>query len=331
MQTTPAIITESGAIRELPGVNIMLQGASGSGKTHALRTLVDAGLEVFVLFTEPGMEVLADTPAEKLHWHYIPPASPDFADMIASATKINTMNLKMLSDLPDINKKKYHEFIDVLVSLSNFKDDRTGTEYGPVDLWGDNGSRFWEKPVTITGEDLPLQIIPGMETQYKQWQAETEKWGLTPENAYGLNRVIVIDSLTGLSLMAMNLVTGSKPVKNLSDWGIAIDNLERLLIKLCVDTKCHFVLLAHLEREVDEVTGGTSLMASTLGRKLAPKLPRFFSDVIHVKTAGGKFTWATATSNVDCKTRNLPLGDNLAPSFVPVIASWRKSHANSST
>jgi predicted ATPase len=40
----------------------MLLGASGSGKTYSIRTLLDAGLEVFVLFTEPGMEVLADCP-----------------------------------------------------------------------------------------------------------------------------------------------------------------------------------------------------------------------------------------------------------------------------
>lgn len=261
----------------VPGVNVMLCGTSGAGKTHALRTLLDAGLEVFVLFTEPGMEVLADTPSDRLHWHYVPPASPDFADMITSAEKINTMSIKMLSDLPDINKRKYTEFIDVLTTLSNFKCDRTGQAYGSVDSWGPD-------------------------------------------------RVLVVDSLTGLSLSAMNLVTGSKPVKCLADWGIAIDNLERLLTKLCVDTKCHFVLLSHLEREVDEVTGGTSLMASTLGRKLAPKLPRFFSDVIHVKRSNdGKFIWSTVTANVDTKTRNLARKEDLPPTFVPIIESWKKS------
>lgn len=260
----------------LPGVKEMLCGVSGSGKTHAIRTLVEAGLEVFVLFTEPGMEVLADIPKEKLHWHYISPASPDFEDMIASATKINTMSFEAITKLPDINKRKYHEFIDVLVTLSDFKDDRTGTSYGAVDSWG-------------------------------------------PE------RVLVLDSLTGLSLMAMNLVTGSKPVKSLADWGVAIDNLERLLTKLCVDTKCHFVLISHLERETDEVTGGTSLMASTLGRKLAPKLPRYFSDVIHVVRKADKFVWSTVTSNVDLKARNIALADNLPPSFVPIISSWRKN------
>ena len=267
---------------KVPGTNTMLCGATGTGKTHCIRTLVDAGLEVFVLFTEPGMEVLSDIPPEKLHWKYIAPATPDFADMISSATKINTMSFEALTKLPDINKRKYTEFIDVLTALSNFTDERTGKSYGAVDEWDQS-------------------------------------------------RVLVLDSLSGLSIMAMNLVAGSKPVKSMADWGVAIDNLERLLTKLCVDTQCHFVLTAHLEREIDEVTGGTSLMASTLGRKLAPKLPRFFSDVIHVKRNADKFVWSTASSNVDLKARNLPIADNLEPSFASLIKAWKeKQHGHTS-
>lgn len=262
----------------VPGVKEMLMGATGVGKTHVIRTLLDAGLEVFVLFTEPGMEVLADTPSDRLHWHYIPPSSPDFADLLDSAKKINTMNIKMLADMTDINKRKYTEFVDLLVALSDFPCDRTGKKYGAVDSWGNN-------------------------------------------------KALVVDSMSGLAIMAMNLVVGSKPMKSMADWGIAIDNLERLVTKLCVDTRCHFVLTAHLERETDEVTGGTTLMASTLGRKLAPKLPRFFSDVIHVKREGTTWTWSTATSNVDLKARNLALADKLPPTFVPVIENWAKRNA----
>jgi hypothetical protein len=258
----------------IPGVNVLLVGSTGSGKTHSIRTLVEQGLEVFVLFTEPGMEVLADIPSDKLHWHYIPPATPDWADMLDSASKINRLPFKMLTEMGDINKSKYQEFLHVLEALSNFKDARTGKEFGAVDSWD-------------------------------------------------TSRVLVVDSLSGLNIMAMNLVTGSKPVKSMADWGVAMDNLERLITKLCVDTKCHFVLTAHLERETDENTGASSLMASTLGRKLAPKLPRFFSDVVHVKRDGTKFLWSTATSNVDLKARNLPLLDALPPSFEPIIKSWR--------
>ena len=260
---------------EIPGIKVMLVGATGSGKTHSIRTLLDAGLDVFVLFTEPGQEVLADISSDKLHWHYIPPAAPDFASMIASATKINTMSFEALTKLPDIDKRKYTEFIEILTSLSNFTCDRTGEVFGSVDSWD-------------------------------------------------TTRVLVVDSLSGLNIAAMNLVAGSKPVKSMADWGTSMDNLERLITKLCVDLRCHFVLTAHLEREVDEVTGGSSLMASTLGRKLAPKIPRFFSDVIHVKRAADKFVWSTATTNADLKARNLPIADNIPPTFKPLIEGWRK-------
>lgn len=261
-------------IRKLPGIKVMLMGATGTGKTHSIRTLVEAGLEVFVLFTEPGMETLADIPSDKLHWHYIPPAAPDWADMVDSATKINTLSIEGLSKLGDINKRKYTQFIEVLTTLSNFVCDRTGQFYGAVDEWGED-------------------------------------------------RVLVVDSMSGLSVMAMNLQAGSKPMKSMADWGIAVDNLERLTTKLCVDLKCHFVLITHLERETDEVTGGVSLMASTLGKKLAPKLPRFFSEVIHVKREGKNFTWSTATYNVDTKTRYLPIAENQPPTFLPLIQKWK--------
>jgi len=263
----------------VPGPKVMLVGGTGSGKTHSIRTLVEAGLEVFVLFTEPGMEVLADIPADKLHWHYLPPASPDWADMIDSAKKINTMSLKVLAGMEDINKRKYAGFLDMLTCLSNFHDDRTGKYFGAVDEFGEN-------------------------------------------------QALVIDSLSGVNILAMNLVTGSKPVKSMSDWGMAMDNLERFITKLTTDIPCPVVLIAHQERETDEVTGGTTIMASTLGKKLAPRIPRFFSDVIQVKKDGDKFTWSTMTHGMDLKSRNLPLADNIKPSFVPIIAAWKAKLAD---
>lgn len=145
-----------------------------------------------------------------------------------------------------------------------------------------------------------------------------------PVDEWGTDRALVIDGLSGLNIMAMNLVVGSKPVKSQSDWGIAMDNLERLIQKLCTDTRCHFVLIAHTEKEVDEVLGGTRTMAATLGRKLAPRLPRFFSDVVIAVKEGAKFTWSTAQLGADLKARNLPLADGIAPDFAPIIASWRK-------
>lgn len=259
----------------IPAPKILLVGATGSGKTHSLRTLIDAGYEVFAIFTEPGMEVVADIPTEKLKWHYIPPASPDWAAMIDSATKINSLSFEALTKMGDINKRQYTEFIDVLQTMANFKDDRTGQSFGSVDTFD---------PKT---------------------------------------RAIFFDSLSGLNIMAMNLVAGSKPVKSMADWGVAMDNLERFITRMTTAIPCTVVMTAHLEREQDEVTGNVQLMASTLGRKLAPRLPRFFSDVIHCRRDGATFSWSTATVNVDLKARNLPISDKLPPSFVPLITAWK--------
>jgi hypothetical protein len=260
----------------IPGPKILLVGSTGSGKTHAIKSLLDAGLEVFCIFTEPGMEVLSDTDPNRLHWHYIPPSAPSWEAMLDSATKINTMSFESLTKQGDINKRQYTEFLNLIRCLANFHDDRTGKDFGPVDSF-------------------------------------------SPET-----RAVVIDSLSGLNIMAMNLVAGSKPVKSMADWGVAMDNLERLITKLTVDVPCTLVMTAHLEREQDEVTGGVQLMASTLGKKLAPRLPRFFSDVIHCRRDGTNFFWSTASMNVDLKARNLPISDKLPASFVPLLKTWKE-------
>lgn len=266
----------------LPGFKTMLIGATGTGKTHALASLAEMGFEVFLLFTEPGHETIAKYFADKgkevppnVHWTYIAPAAADWSDMIDSAKKINTMSFEMLTKLTDVNKRKYTEFIDILMALSNFKDARTGEEFGPVDQMGTNA-------------------------------------------------VIGVDSMSGLNLAAMNLVVGSKPVKGPADWQTAMDNLERLINRLCM-MQPHFVLTSHLEREKDEVTGGEQLMASTLGRKLAPKIPRYFSDVIHVKRTGTKFEWSTDTPNADLKARNVKISSTLPPDFKQIVAQWKKN------
>lgn len=261
----------------IPGPNILLEGPSGTGKTHAIRTLVERGLETFVLFTEPGMEVVGDISCEDgMHFNYIAPANPDWDDMISSADKINKLSYDALSRLPGIEKQKYAQFKTVLENLANFKCSRCGKEFGDVSSWG-------------------------------------------------TDRALCIDSLSGLNIMAMNLVVGSKPTKGMQDWMVAQDNLERLIQKLCMDTQATFVLTAHLEREMDEVTGGVQLMASTLGKKLAPRLPRFFSDVVLCKREGAKFSWSTGASNVDLKARNLPISENIEPTFKLIFDKWMKS------
>jgi hypothetical protein len=133
---------------------------------------------------------------------------------------------------------------------------------------------------------------------------------------------LAMDSLTGLGRAAMSLVVGGKPVKNISDWGIAQDQVEKILRMLTDNCRCWFVLISHIERETDQVLGGVKLTAATLGAKLSPKLTPMFSDVILTVREGAKFSWDTGSASADVKTRNLPIQSGMAPSFAPIVKKW---------
>lgn len=141
--------------------------------------------------------------------------------------------------------------------------------------------------------------------------------------SWGTNRALYFDSLSGTNPMAMSLVTGDKPVKSQADWQVAQNTLLNLIQKLCTDRRCHFIMTSHMEREIDEISGGIHLTVSTLGRKLAPQIPRFFDEVINTIREGKTFRWSNMTINVDLKARLLPLDDKLQPGFHQLVEAWK--------
>lgn len=264
----------------LPGFNVLLMGPAGTGKTHAIGTLVDTGVEVFYLALESGMESLLGYWTDRnlpipdnLHWHKLIAPKASLTDMIANAKNINMLNLESLAKMTDPNKSKHNQFISLLEALNDFPDDRTGEKYGPVNEW--DQSRF-----------------------------------------------LVIDGATGIATCAMALVVGGKAVRNQSDWGIAQDQVVKIIRMLCDNCKCHFILLAHVEREADLVLGGIKLMVSTLGKAIAPLFPSMFSDVILAARTGDKWYWDTASAMADVKTRNLPIRSDNPPTFRPILEKW---------
>lgn len=136
------------------------------------------------------------------------------------------------------------------------------------------------------------------------------------------SRAIVMDGMAGLSRAAMALVVGGKPVKNQSDWGIAMDTVERILRMLTDNCRCSFVLIGHVERETDAVLGGVKISLSALGNKLGPKITPMFSDVILTVREGSKFTWDTGSALADVKTRNLPIAQGIAADFGQIVKKW---------
>ena len=269
-------------IRE-PGPNILEIGFPGNGKTHAIASLLKAGLEVFVIFTEQGRESLlegletfkcTEEERSRLHWTMIETASPGFAALGQIARKINQSNQKALAGMDDIAGNKYQQALKLINTCANYT-DQNGEEYGDVSTWGND-------------------------------------------------RALVVDGLSGVNDMMMDLVVGGKPVKSKADWQIAMDAEMRFIKQLCNDTRCILVMTGHLDREQDEVTGKITVTPSLLGTKNGTKIGRLFSDVLYCTKEAGKFVWYTEdSSNEQLKTRNLDVKKKSHPqSFVPLIERW---------
>ena len=263
----------------ISGAKVLMLGPAGTGKTHSIGTLVDAGLEVFIIATDNGIETIGKFRKEQLehiHFKYIPPLRPSWSVLRDTGKMINMLTNDKLQQSVDSNRSKYVQVLEV-VDLCNKFVDKNGKDWGDV-------------------------------------------------STFGTDKVLVLDNLTGLNLMCRTLAVGGKPVLTQPDWGVSMD-YELKFIHMLTGLNCHFVLMSHVEREVNEVTGGLKIMAAALGRKNAPQLPGMFSDVILTRREVDQFWWSTANTDADLKSRNLPINDRLPPTFVPLIESWRKSES----
>jgi hypothetical protein len=144
---------------------------------------------------------------------------------------------------------------------------------------------------------------------------------------WGPDCVLVIDGLSGVSTMSRNLTVGLKPNPAPGEWGVMQSNILNLMQKLTSDCKCFLVVIAHVERETNELTGMSQITVSTLGAKLAPKLPPLFTNVVLAKKTGANFLWSTAEAGVDTKNGDLPLSDTIVPSFDPIVKGYQRRAA----
>lgn len=280
MNTVPMLVP-----RALQPPSVLLLGDAGAGKSWSLATLVEAGLELFVLSTEPnGMDSVLDSlaekklPIDKVHWHAVSPSAPGWDALMDVAKKVNTMSYSEIAELKSgISKPKMDQWMNLLLSCKDFVDDRTGQHYGDVTEWGPD-------------------------------------------------RALVIDSLSGLNKMAREYVVGLKPNLHQGEWGTAMSLEEGLIWQLCANRRCFFVLTAHLDRNVDEITQSTKLMVKALGNKLAPDIPKNFSEVVLAKRGTDKtpFLWSTADMQTTVKNRALAFNGELPPTFVPIVEAHRR-------
>lgn len=138
--------------------------------------------------------------------------------------------------------------------------------------------------------------------------------------------VLVIDGLSGLNKMCMDLVVGPKPTKTLQDWGVAIDQLDKFQ-QQGANLRCPFILLSHCAMEQEEVTGKILVTLKALGRQLGPSMTFWYNDFIYAKQgADAKFFWSTVDKNCQLKATYLPHNAELPADFRPLVCGWLDEH-----
>ena len=269
----------------LMGPKILLEGPAGTGKTHALGTIVDwAELnkkEVFCLFTENGLETLLGYWTDKgkpipkcLHYHNTVTKPISLAQLVTSSDNVGKLSYESITKMVDPARGGANNaFHKILTACSNFPDDRTGEKFGSID-------------------------------------------------SFSFDKIFMLDSLSELSNAAMKMVIGSKPTASMPDYGVAQNNLMNFLRLLTQGMNCTVIVTAHVVRETDEITGGVKLMTKSVGKALAGDIPQLFSDVIYTVREGTNFYWDTAAANVDVKTRNLPIQSKIKPDFAAIMDKW---------
>lgn len=164
------------AVSALPGVNVLLMGPAGTGKTYSIGTLVDSGIETFYFAYEAGAESLlgywtdVGKPVPKnLHICTVRAASASFSEMADAAKQVNQLSYEMLKKATDPNRSRYNQFESFLRSFNKVIPDNETADYGSVDTWGCDRAIVIDG-LTGMGDSAMKSIIGGkVDKDQKDW------------------------------------------------------------------------------------------------------------------------------------------------------------------
>jgi len=271
----------------LIGPKVVLMGLGGTGKTYSLGTLAD-----WAAVNQHEMAVLfTENSAESFLGYFRdrdrePPACVYWHQQITRPIALSTL----LSPADSVGKLNYE-------AITKSQDFNRG---------GENNA-FWK--------------ILGTCTTFIDDRTGKD---LGSVDAFPTSRIFVIDSLTELSNAAMKMVIGAKPTASMPDYGVAQNNLMNFL-RLCTQgMSCPFILTAHVDREMEPVSGMTKTMIKSIGKALSSEIPTLFSDIIYTVREADKFYWDTAAFGVDTKTRSLGYRSKIPPDFAQIFDVWKK-------
>ncbi len=272
--------------RPLVGPNIVLMGPTGTGKTHALGTLAD-----WCEASGLRMFVLFTEPGLETLLGY-------WRD----------------KDKPIPKCLHWHQALTAPTGLDSLI-------YG-ADLIG---KMSYEMVTKMTDPNRAannpfLKLL----TACKDLTSDRDGTKFGNISALGTDTIFCLDGLSELSNAAMKMQVGSKPAAAPSDYQVAQNYILNFIRLLTQGISAGFVLLAHVSKETQEVSGTTLIGIKSAGKALANELPQLFSEVIYTVREGDKFYWDTAAYGVDVKTRSLGYRSKIDPNFAPLMDTWKK-------
>jgi len=282
------------------GPKVLLMGPSGTGKTHSLGTLVewaDANrYEVFCLFTENGLESLLG------YWTDPLPRGKGLTfDKIPACLHWHSALTKPLA-LKDLLSGS-----EAIARMSYEMLTKT------IDSNRSQNNAFFKLLTAM--QDFPDDRTGKKFGAVDDWKKEDR-------------RIFVMDGLSEFANAIVKAVIGNKPTMAPPEYGTAQINLMNYLRLMTQGMASTFVLLAHVDRQTEELTGASKIMLRTIGKALAADVPQLFSDVLYSVREGDKWHWDTAAANVDIKTRSLPIQAKNPQDFRPIMDLWLRRQGN---
>jgi hypothetical protein len=185
---------------------------------------------------------------------------------------------------------------------------------------------FYNKTQMISGKAILTS------SALSEFEASLYKWVDGAENlgniySWGPDVVFCLDSLTFLGkhcldhVMALESKLGQKP--SYPQWGAAMDAQEKFLELLYNPAvKCNVVVISHIIPGNDEM-GMPGLFPSALGKKLPPKIGRYFNNMVMLeKDATGKRRLKTVGDHLLALKTSKPSA--VLPLFEPDLAKLFK-------
>jgi len=171
---------------------------------------------------------------------------------------------------------------------------------------------FMDKEFSVTADRTHFRRKPNAFREAVETIYALEQGELAPDGYEGQPKVIVVDTITGLEDVAMNLALttdkkggfglGGGPAQQ--HWGAQMRYGDEFM-RVLMSGEWHVDVTAHEKMEKDQVKGHVMVQLGITGTKRPAAFPGMFDEFYHHEVnKDGRFVLRTKKSNLfDCKSR----------------------------